>query len=143
MKYKLITSKSLEDFNREVTQAINGGWYLYSTPIVTRMESSNKMIYSQAVTFGHKTNKDVIVINSKDDLKKLDNYDFWVSRDRDTVIDFADTNSDTFRSKVTDDMEEDLTLGPLFVIIRSVHDEEAVKQLKPADADPVPVKEKK
>lgn len=142
MKYKLITSKSLEDFNREVTQAMNDGWRLYGAPIITRMESSNKMIYSQGVAFGYRTNKDVIVINSKDDLNKLDNYNFWVSRDKDTVIDLADTNSDIFRSKVTEDLEEDLTLGPLFVIIRSVHDEEAVKQSK-ADTNTAPVKEKK
>ena len=110
MKYKLITSKSLEDFNREVTQAMNNGWNPFGTPIITRMESSNKMIYSQGVIFGYRTNKNVIVINSKDDLKKLDNYDFWVSRDKDTVIDLADTNSDIFWSKVSEDLDEDLTL---------------------------------
>ena len=142
MKYKLITSKSLEDFSREVTQAMNNGWGLYSAPIITRMESSYKMIYSQGVVFGYRTNQDVKIINSKDDLKMLDNYDFWVSRDKDTVIDLADTNSDIFRSKVTDDMEEDLMLGPLFVIIRSMH-EDTAKQLEPANVDPVPVKEKK
>lgn len=142
MKYKLITSKSLDEFNREVTQALNNGCNLFGAPIITRMESSNKMIYSQSIVFGDHTNRDVKIINSKDDLKMLDNYDFWVSRDKDTVIDLADTNSDIFRSKVTDDMKEDLMLGPLFVIIRSMH-EDTAKQLEPANADLALVKEKK
>ena len=140
MKYKLITSKSLEDFNREVTQVMNDGWNPFGTPIITRMESSNKMIYSQGVIFGYHTSKDVMKINTREDLNKLNNCDFWISNDKDTVIDLADTNSDIFRSKVTEALEQDLaTFGPLYAIIKYVHDEEAVK----SDANPIPAKEKK
>ena len=125
MKYRIISSKSVEELSAEVTKVINDGGRLSGTLVVTRLESSNKMIFSQAVICGQFTAKNVIVVDSKENLKMLDGCKFWIDTTPDGVIEKADAYSDDL-AVVSADLEKRVKEEPLYAIIRDYPTDAAV-----------------